>query len=139
METNSSIRAEDVGKLILRVGFAGLLLPHGISMVMHGLDPILGLVEANGLPRALGYGVLVGEIVAPILILIGLFTRLGGAIIAVNMGVAVWLVHRADFFTVNAVGGWELEPAASFFLAGLALCFLGAGRISVSRGKGWLD
>ena len=52
----------------------------------------------------------VGEVIAPLFVVFGLWTRLGALIIAGNMIVAVLLVHTAQFFALNATGGWELPP-----------------------------
>jgi putative oxidoreductase len=128
--------AEDLGKLILRVGFAGLLLCHGVYKLQHGVDHIKGMLEANGLPPQMAYGALVGEVVAPVLMILGLFTRPAAAVMAINMVTAGYLAHRDNLLTLTHAG-WALEPVAVFFLAALAVCFLGAGRFSLSRGKGW--
>ena len=130
---------EDVGKLILRVGFAGLLLFHGIHKLLHGVDPIMDLLEAHGFPRLMAYGTLVGEIVAPVLVLVGKFTRLAAAVMALTMVTAGYLAFRDKLLTLTPVGAWALEPVAVFFLGSLAICFLGAGRFSLSRGKGRWD
>lgn len=67
---------EDIGKLILRVSIAGLMLFHGVFKLFNGIDGIKGLVTQSGLPEFLAYGVYFGEIVFPILIIIGLYTRI---------------------------------------------------------------
>ena len=40
--------------------------------------------------------------------------------------------------TINRGGGWGLELEAFYFLAAVAVFFLGPGRYSVSRAKGSL-
>jgi putative oxidoreductase len=131
------LQIEDVGKLILRVGFAGLLLCHGIHKLLHGVGPVMDQLEASGLPRPMAYGSLVGEVVAPVLVLLGLFTRPAAAIMALTMVTAGYVAFRDQLFTLTPVGAWALEPVAVFFLGSLAVCFLGAGRFSLSRGKSW--
>jgi putative oxidoreductase len=130
---------EDVGKLILRVGFAGLLLCHGSHKLLHGVGPIRDMLEASGLPPQMAYGSLVGEVAAPVLVLVGLFTRPAAAVMALSMVTAGYLAFRDKLLTLTPVGAWALEPVAVFFLGSLAICFLGAGRFSLSRGKGRWD
>ncbi|OWW19151.1 DoxX family protein [Noviherbaspirillum denitrificans] len=135
----SSTTSEDVGKLILRVALAVLILFHGVGKLVGGVGFIAGMLEKNGLPGALAYLVLVGEVLAPILILIGAWTRLAAFIVAGNMVVAVGLVHLGDLFKLNQTGGWELELQGMFLAAAIALIFLGAGRYSLGGANGRLN
>lgn len=149
MEPTPGTRADDVGKLLLRLAVGGLMLFHGIAKVRAwiqepssgGLGPIPSLIEQTGMgvPGIFAYGVYIGEVLAPLLILIGFWTRLGAILLAINMVVAVFLVHTNDLLKLNEMGGWSVELQAWFFLASLALVFLGAGRFSISGGRGRLD
>jgi putative oxidoreductase len=121
----------DAGKLLLRAVLAILLLFHGISKLQHGIGFIADILAKHGMPAVLGYGVYIGEVVAPLLILIGLFTRAAALVVAINMVVAVLLVHTAQFFTVNDTGGWALELQGMYFCTALAVALMGAGRFSV--------
>ncbi|RJF94978.1 DoxX family protein [Noviherbaspirillum saxi] len=130
--------SEDFGKLILRVTLAILILFHGISKLIKGADGILAMVAKTGLPAEFGYLVYVGEVLAPLLILFGVMTRPAALIVAVNMVVAVALVHAAEIFTLAKTGGWALELQAMFLISALAVAFLGAGRYSVAgQGGRW--
>ena len=127
----------DLGKLLLRVGLGVLILLHGIAKVMNGIDPILAGVQAAGLPREFGYLVYVGEVVAPLLLIVGFLTRPAALIIAINMAFAVYLVHAAQLFTLTKQGGWALELQGIYFLAAVAIALLGAGRFSVGGAGRW--
>ena len=61
------------------------------------------------------------------------------AVVAVNMVVAVYLVHRQELFTLSKSGGWALELQGFYFLTALALVLLGAGRFSVGGAGGRLN
>lgn len=122
---------QDTGKLILRLALGLLILFHGVSKLINGIDPILAGVTSAGLPRAFGYLVYVGEVVAPILIVIGFLTRPAALVICINMTFAVYLVHTSQFFTLSNAGGWALELQGMYFLTALAIALLGAGRYSV--------
>jgi len=131
--------ASDFGKLILRVVLAVLILFHGISKIVGGPGFVLGVVDHAGLPHALAYGVYVGEVVAPLLVLIGLCTRAAAFVIAVNMVVALALVHTGDFLKIAPTGGWMLELQAMYLFTAAALVFLGAGRYSAGGANGMLN
>jgi putative oxidoreductase len=124
---------------MLRITVAGLLLLHGIRKLSAGVGGIASSVAAHGLPHALTYGVYVGEVVAPLLVLLGLWTRPAACAIAINMLVAVYLSHQGDLAHLGKGGGWALELQAFYFVGALCVMLLGAGRFSVSRGAGRLS
>ena len=127
---------EDVGKLLLRLSLGVLILLHGIAKVIGGPGGIIGLVQGVGLPAAFGYLVYVGEVIAPLFVIAGFWTRPAALIIAINMIVAVLLVHTADIFTLTATGGWALELQGLYFFVAVAVALLGAGRYSVGGVRG---
>jgi len=137
MHTNAAIKdTTDTGKLLLRAVLAIMLLFHGLSKMQHGIGFIADILAKHGMPAVLGYGVYIGEVVAPLLILVGLFTRAAALVVAINMVVAVLLVHTAQFFTLNDTGGWALELQGMYFCTALAVALLGAGRFSVGGVNG---
>lgn len=123
---------QDLAKLILRLALGVLILLHGLAKLNGGLAGIVGLVEAQGLPGFLGYAVLIGEIVAPLMVLLGFHARIGGLLIAINMLVAVLLMHLGQLGSLNGQGGWQLELQGMFFAVAVALALLGPGRFSVN-------
>lgn len=129
-------RMDDGGKLVLRVVLAVLILFHGVSKLIGGVGFIAGMLAKAGLPGALGYLVYIGEVIAPLLILFGVFTRLAALVVAVNMIVALVLVHTGQFFTLSDTGGWALELQGMYLAAAVAVALLGAGRYSVGGAGG---
>lgn len=125
---------DDLGKLILRLTLGILLLLHGINKVMN-LDGTMGWLSgqlgAVGLPTFLAYGALVGEVVAPLMIIFGLFSRVGGLLVVGQMLFAIGLVHMGELFQLTQMGGWAIELQAFFLFTGLAIVFLGSGRYAV--------
>lgn len=130
-------KKQDIGILIIRIAAGTPMLFYGISKLIHGIDFIKGLVGSAGLPQVFGYGVYVGEIVAPALILIGFRTRIAGLLFAANCLCAILLAKTADIFRLNEHGGWASELLAIYLLSGIALFFLGSGRLAVSSSKKW--
>lgn len=131
MQTN-----DDLGKLVLRATLAILILFHGVSKLITGVDPIMGMLAKAGLPTALAFLVYVGEVIAPLMILFGIWARLGAVIVAINMIVAVALAHGSQIFTMGKTGGWALELQGFFFFTALAVALLGAGRYSMGGVSG---
>jgi putative oxidoreductase len=122
---------DDRGKLVLRIVLAVLILFHGVSKLIGGVGFISGMLVKAGLPGALGYLVYIGEVVAPLLILVGVFTRLAALVVVINMIVALLLVHTKQFFTLSDTGGWALELQGMYLGTAVALALLGAGRYSI--------
>lgn len=128
---------DDAGKLVIRATLAILILFHGVAKLSHGAGFITGLVASLGLPAFLGNLVYVGEVLAPLLVLAGFWTRPAALVIAVNMVVAIALVHLKELTQLSGTGGWALELQGMFLGAAVAVALLGAGRFSIGgvRGK----
>lgn len=126
----------DFAKLILRVALACFLLLHGLSKIAGGIEHITGMLSKAGMPEAFAYLVFVGEVLAPLFILVGFWTRPAALVVAINMIVAVLLVHTAEFFTLGKSGGWALELQGFFFITAIVVALLGAGRYSLGGANG---
>jgi putative oxidoreductase len=125
---------EDTGKLVLRLALGLLILLHGIAKIKGGIVGISGMVTGIGLPAWAAYGVYVGEVLAPIMVIVGFYSRVGAFIIFINMTFAVALSHRADLFMLNAKsGGYALELQAMFMFVALALTFMIPGRYALTK------
>lgn len=127
----------DLGLLIIRLSIGILMLLHGITKLSHGVGFIEQTVVDSGLPSFIAYGVYVGEIIAPLFIIVGYGTRIASAIFAFNMIVAVTLAHAGDIFSLSQTGGWTIELQALYFFAALALVFTGGGKYSLSTKNSW--
>ncbi|MGP4845400.1 DoxX family protein [Marinobacter sp. 1Y8] len=118
----------DLGKLIVRLTLGGLLLFHGVSKLFNGIGFIESQLISHGLPAVLAYGVYVGEVIAPLMLILGYQTKIGALIVVVNMVVAIALVHANQLMSLAGNGGWALELQGFFLFIALAVVFLGPGR-----------
>ncbi|ABM17166.1 DoxX family protein [Marinobacter nauticus] len=123
----------DLGKLIVRLTLGGLLLFHGIAKLLNGIGFIEGQLASHGLPTILAYGVYIGEVIAPLMVILGYQTRIGALIIVFNMIVAIALVHGHQLLTLSSNGGWALELQGFFLFTAVALIFLGPGRYKLKN------
>lgn len=127
----------DLGLLILRISIGGLMLLHGIAKLQHGAGMIESMVIDAGLPSFIAYGVYVGEVIAPLLILLGVGTRGASVVFAGNCFVAALLAHSQEIFTLGAQGGWAVELLGLYFFGALALVFTGGGKYALSKKYLW--
>ncbi|WP_026201497.1 DoxX family protein [Cupriavidus sp. UYPR2.512] len=133
--------SQDLGKALLRIVLGVLILMHGIAKLTGatGMGFVAKVVADAGLPAWLVYGVYIGEVLAPILLIIGLWSRLAALIVAINMLFAVALVHTKQLGMLADTGGWALELQGMFMGAALAVALLGAGRLSVGGINGKMN
>lgn len=126
----------DLGAFLLRASIGGLLLMHGIHKMQNGIEPIRQMFAERNWPIALAGLVYVGEVVAPIFLILGILTRPAALVIIVQMLMAVILAHAADVGKLNQGGGWMIELQALYAFGAMAIVFIGPGRWRIGRGDG---
>ena len=125
---------QDFGRLLLRLVLGVLILLHGIAKLRGGMSGIEGMVVAQGLPGFLAYGVLVGEVLAPLMLIAGFHARIGAALVAINMLFAIALAHMGQLGQLNSTGGWALELQGMFLATAVVIALLGPGRYGINQG-----
>lgn len=123
----------EVGKLILRLCVGILMIRHGISKLMGGLDGVKGMISGLGMPEFFAYGSLIGEVIAPIMIIIGFRARLGALFVACTMVVAIIATSGVNFLGVNAYGGFNAELQLLYMLSCIAIMLIGSGKYSIDN------
>ena len=119
----------DISLLLLRITFGGLMLiNHGLGKFdkFMAQDPIkfadpIGI----GMEASLGLTVF-GELICPLLIVVGLFTRWVSIPALITMLVAIFVIHWADPFG-------DKEKAILFAVPYLIFIIMGAGRYSIDH------
>ena len=124
------------GKLLLRVLIGALMLFHGVAKIRNGLGPIPGMLSQHGLPPEIAYLCYIGEVIAPLMLIAGIWTRLAALVVAINMATAIALAHMQQILTLNDQGGWAIELQAMYLFGALAVMLLGAGRLSAGGALG---
>ncbi len=123
----------DIAKLILRLTVGGLMLFHGIHKIFSGVGFIAGKFVEIGMPGAFAYLVFLGEIVAPVLLIIGYKTRVGAALIIATMIIAIALAFPGQWFALSKVGALAMENQYLFIFSSLVIILLGAGKYSIDK------
>jgi putative oxidoreductase len=133
LDEEGSFMTDNTGKLILRIMLGSLMLFHGVNKLQQGIEFIKGLVVAQGLPEFLAYGVYIGELVAPVLLLLGWRSRIWAGVIAVNMLVVIYLTQMGAFMKLGAHGSWAVELQMFYLFSALAIAFMGSGKFAVTQ------
>ncbi len=129
----------DFGTLTLRLSIGVLMLIHGLNKFFYGTKQVNEILASVGIPVFFSFAVLLAEVLAPVMLIIGFKTRLAAFLIIVDMFMATLLVHSNDLTKVSEMGGWMVELNALYFFGALAIVFFGSGRFAVSKGRGYLD
>ena len=131
---------------------AGLLLLRcavGAIMMYHGAQKLFGLFGGGGIagtsaffgtlgvpfPEIAAWLAGAGELGGGLLLLVGLFTPLAAAVIAIDMIAAIALVHAAKGF--SGPDGFEFPMLIA--ASAMALVFTGPGRYSLDERPGMSD
>ena len=122
--------------LLLRFAHLGLPLfriAASLMMMSHGFPKLMKLLAGGEIKFydfiGMGAGVslflaVIGEFIAPILIIVGYKTRYAAFLTAFTMGVAAFMVHAGDPFD-------EKETAMLYFFSFFLILLNGAGAFSI--------
>lgn len=129
------LRNTDFGLLLLRIALGGLMLFHGMHKLIYGVGFIGDMLAAIGLPSFIAYGSLLAELVASLMIICGIWTRLASVVFAGNMVVAILMAHASEMFSLSPMtGGLVIELPLLYLLGAAVLCLTGGGRFAVTKG-----
>ena len=128
----------DAGLLLLRLAFFGTFFLHGFHKLFHGVGDGFQLLVNGGFPGQLMYFVYVSEVLAPVLILLGIYTRISILTIIPTMLIIFLVLPFPIGFDVH--GALTIEVQVYFTLVPLALFFTGPGRYRLMQNKSgnWL-
>lgn len=119
--------------LLVRVALGLTILPHGIQKTLgwwggYGFTGTMNaFTQMMGIPAPLALAAILAESLGALLLIFGVFTRLGAFAIGVTMAVAALKVHLS--------GGFFLPNGIEYFIPvtaiAVALLFKGGGKWSV--------
>jgi len=108
---------------ILSVGVGILLLFYGVDKLINGIDFIVNILKTHHVPypEYVAYAVYIGEIIAPLMLIMGRYVPLAGALIVLDMLAAIFLVHQDHLFEISESGAWSIETPMLYLLIGVVL------------------
>jgi putative oxidoreductase len=132
---------DDVTGLILRLGLAVTMFPHGAQKALgwfggFGFEATVGYFTQGGFPLSLTLAIVAAEFLGPIALVAGFFTRWSAFGIGLVMTGAAAMVHAQHGFFMNWMGNQKGEGLEYFVLAltlAVALMVKGGGKWAVDR------
>ena len=123
----SSSSNTNLGLLILRLGFSGLMLTHGIPKLLKIFKGDFAFANPIGVgPEVSLVLTVIAEFLCPVLIILGIRTRLAAIPPIIVMLVAIFLIHWNDPFG-------KIEFAGLYLLGFLAIAIMGPGKYTLRR------
>ena len=135
----SAANREDLAKLVLRVTVGVLILLHTWA-VINGELAIRDTLARWGMPIELAWTAVIFEGIAPIMVILGIYTRIGAWMMVFWMVMAFLLAHidTGHVFQLAESGvGWRVEGPFFFLSISLCVALLGAGRYGLNIGGRW--
>lgn len=126
MFKKDSVMCADTGMLIIRLGLGLVFVAHGWGK-FGDLVGTVGFFSGLGLPAAVAYLVAGVELLGGLAMILGVWTKWAGWLLAIVMAAAIILVKGKMGF----VGGYELDLSLLFMALGIT--FVGPGKYTVHR------
>lgn len=125
LSINYSNTAFNVAMLLLRVGSAILIMPHGYDKLVHFSQNSSKFMNFLGLGSNISLSLVIfAEFFCAMFLVIGLFTRLVVIPLIIAMSVALFKAHNGEIFG-------DGEHAALYACCFITILLCGPGKISV--------
>lgn len=125
-------QSPDIGKLILRLSVGIMMLFHGFDKVINGISGVRFLTTNAGFPEFFAYGVFIGELVFPMFIILGLYSRLAALGLSFNMLAAILLAHGTSIFELGKHGAPVIELPFLYLIMSVVIFLTGPGKFAVN-------
>jgi putative oxidoreductase len=133
---------DDAALLVLRLLLGIVFFPHGMQKLFGlfggpGFSGMMGMfTDKMGIPAVFAFLAIMAEGLGSLGLITGLLTRVAAFGIAVEMAVAVYMVHWQNGFYMNWFGNQKGEGFEFHLLViaiGIALMIRGGGKWSIDR------
>ncbi|MDL0088581.1 DoxX family protein [Campylobacter gastrosuis] len=121
----------DLGLLFIRLGLGVMLIMHGIAKIFNGVGFVKGLLVKQGLSEFIAYFAYLGEVVAPILLILGAFVRVASVFVLGTCGAILFLFYAPNLFDLTQHGGFKAEIVYLYLAMALCLVFSGSGKYAL--------
>ncbi|MGB0866290.1 MAG: DoxX family protein [Granulosicoccaceae bacterium] len=128
-EVRKRSSAENNGLVLLRLTVGLMLLVAGVQKAVfpEQLSEFASNMAAINLPENAVYVVYFFEIAAPLMIILGIASRLAAGFVVLYMLIALLVISSANLLVLIPGRGHALEAEFMYLLGALAICFLGSG------------
>lgn len=124
LTSTKNTKSMDFGLLVLRVGFAMLMIPHGWAKFIKFEDLQTKFMDFMGLGPSISLSLVIcSELICSLLLGLGLLTR-WATIPLVITALVILSAHNWDVFG-------ESEMGTAYLIAYVAILFLGPGKYSL--------
>lgn len=120
---NSALFTTDAGLLVLRIGLGIIFIVSG-WMKVSNMHSTVGFFATIGFGAFWAYLASIVELLGGIAVLLGVFTRISAALLAIVMIVAMYVVHAQPTMIMTSL---------SVFFSSLAVFFAGAGKYALKK------
>jgi len=124
----------DLGILFARLGLGVCLFMHGLAKILHGIGGVKSILTKAGLPEIVAYGSYVGEVIAPIMIILGIFSRIG-ALLVIGTSLTIMYAYHGlgNLLELTNVGGFKAEILYLYIALSLCIIFSGSGKYAIRK------
>lgn len=124
----------DLGILFVRLGLDICLFMHGFAKILHGVGGVKGILAKAGLPEIIAYSSYIGEVVALIMIILGIFSRIGALLITGTSLTIMCAYHGlGNLLELTNVGGFKAEILYLYIALLLCIIFNGSGKYAIRK------
>ena len=120
--------------MFARLGLGVCLFMHGFAKILHGIGGVKSILTKAGLPEIVAYGSYIGEVVAPIMIILGIFSRIG-ALLVIGTSLTIMYAYHGlgNLLELTNVGGFKAEILYLYIALSLCIIFSGSGKYAIRK------
>ena len=124
----------DLGILCARLGLGICLFMHGFAKILNGIGGVKSILTKTGLPEIIAYGSYIGEVVAPIMIILGIFSRIG-ALLVIGTSLTIMYAYHGlgNLLELTNAGGFKAEILYLYIALLLCIIFNGSGKYAIRK------
>ena len=124
----------DLGLLFLRLGLGICLFVHGFGKILHGVGGVKSILVGAGLPGFLAYFAYFSEVLAPIMIAVGFYSRVGGVLVFGSSLVILYSFYGlSNLLDITNVNGFKAELIYLYIAMSLCVISSGSGRYAIKQ------
>ena len=124
----------DLGLLFLRLGLGICLFMHGFGKILYGVGGVKSILVDTGLPSFLAYFAYLSEVLAPIMIAVGFYSRLGALLVFGSSLVILYSYFGlSNLLELTNVNGFKAELIYLYITISLCIISSGSGKYAIKQ------